>query len=644
MKKLVLFIVITILEIGNFCFVHAENSYNVIRISGADRYETSLNVANNFFDIGSKNIIIANGENFADALAGTILSKKLDAPILLVNKNFLEDKNFLNYTAVYSGVSGGEAISPNVYILGGTGSISNDYERISASNLKTIRLSGTDRFSTNSAIVNSVSVEKGTPVIIVNGYQFFDNLSVSSISGIKGYPMIMSTGDKLNDAAAEVIRNIEPSQVFIIGGHGSISDVVVNDIKNCVKNLDDSNITRISGADRYETSLNICKYFNINSATAVIVSGEDFSDALNGSALAAKLNAPIILTDGKDISTQKRYLDTTSYKKIFLVGGKNSITEDVENKLSGLASNTVVTFSDENLEAAIRKSINKANGDLYINDVKNITSLSTDGYSINDLSGIEKLTNLRVLGIVGNNITNIEPLKNLNNLESLYLSNEAELADISALGHLGKLSNLTLLIPNLKDISVLKILSNLKSLSICDSNLTDISELKDCKNLIFLSLMDNEINNINALSELNKLKTLQLYNNQITSISALKSLTNLNCINLADNQITNISDLKDLTNLTKLYLGENKITNIDDLKNLINLSKLDLSFNQITDIRTLENLTNLNELHLNKNKIKNISPLKQLINLHLLFIENNKTSDSDIKQLEKALPNCRICK
>ncbi len=59
------------------------------------------------------------------------------------------------------------------------------------------------------------------------------------------------------------------------------------------------------GNNRYDTSLEICKYFNSDSDIAVIANGENFPDALSGSALAAKQNAPIVLTNGKDMLNQK---------------------------------------------------------------------------------------------------------------------------------------------------------------------------------------------------------------------------------------------------------------------------------------------------------------------------------------------------
>lgn len=72
------------------------------------------------------------------------------------------------------------------------------------------------------------------------------------------------------------------------------------------------------------------------SDNAIVASGENFPDALSGSALASKMDAPIILTDGVNILKQKEYLDNNNYKNLILLGGTGAINTDsqriLENK------------------------------------------------------------------------------------------------------------------------------------------------------------------------------------------------------------------------------------------------------------------------------------------------------------------------
>jgi len=310
--------------------VQAKEAYSVNRIDGRNRFETSANISSKFSSAQVQNVIIASGSNFPDALTGSVLSKKFNAPILLVDKTVSGSSNAVNY------IKGNLVKDGTIYILGGKASVDDkflDYFKSQGYNVK--RLGGSDRFATNKTIVNSMNVEKGTPVVIANGYGFADALSISSVAALKGYPILMSNKINLPSDIKSTINDIQPSKVFLIGGEGSLSNSLIDELKNIVSSLDDSSVVRIGGNTRYETSLNICKYFNLDTTSAVIASGKGFPDALSGSALAAKLNAPIILTDGSNIIEQKRYLDATNYSNLFLLGGKASVSEVAAKILNG---------------------------------------------------------------------------------------------------------------------------------------------------------------------------------------------------------------------------------------------------------------------------------------------------------------------
>ncbi|MBV4450440.1 cell wall-binding repeat-containing protein [Clostridium tyrobutyricum] len=312
----------------------SSRSYSVTRIYGNNRYETCLNISKKFNNQKVDNVIIASGNNFPDALAGSVLSKKLNAPILLADRGVEGSMNSIDYLKKHFNYDG------KIYVLGEKGSVSKEYvnyiKNLGCKNI--IRLGGSDRFDTNKKIVDTLDVEKGTPVVITNAYGFADALSVSSVASSKGYPILMSNSSNLSDRIKQKIKDIQPSKIYLIGGTGSLNNSIISQAKNLVPQLGDDNIVRIGGATRYDTSLAISKYFNMNSDTAVITSGKNFPDALSGSALAAQKNAPIILTDGQDISSQKKYLDNTEYKNLILLGGTGAINSVCENILNGSVS------------------------------------------------------------------------------------------------------------------------------------------------------------------------------------------------------------------------------------------------------------------------------------------------------------------
>ncbi|APR00479.1 cell wall-binding repeat-containing protein [Clostridium botulinum] len=356
MKRIITLVTSIALVLGVSTIAQGKNNYSVSRIEGANRYKTSLNISKQFNNDKVDNVIIASGSDFPDALAGSSLSKKLKAPILLVDKDIKDSLDSIDYIKNHLNVN------ENVYILGGNASVSEDYVNYikSLGYKNIIRLGGKNRFDTNRTIINSMNIEKGTPIVITNGYGFADALSVSSAATSKGYPILMSDSKTLPNEIKDKIREIQPSKVYLIGGQGSLTDNIMTEVRNIVPSLN-NNIIRLWGNNRYDTSLEICKHFNLDSDTAVIANGENFPDALSGSALAAKQNAPIILTNGKDISNQKTYLNTKNYKNLILLGGSGSISLNLENILNGTINELDIIKS----KSVYNSNIKDNNGDIY---------------------------------------------------------------------------------------------------------------------------------------------------------------------------------------------------------------------------------------------------------------------------------------
>lgn len=97
----------------------------------------------------------------------------------------------------------------------------------------------------------------------------------------------------------------------------------------------------------------------------------------------------------------------------------------------------VTNFPDRNLEAEIRKKINRSSGKIYESQVKEIVELKPVGKSIINLEGIQYLENLEWLSIGENRISDISLLKNLTKLTRLSLEGN-QINDISALRKLTK--------------------------------------------------------------------------------------------------------------------------------------------------------------------------------------------------------------
>lgn len=119
----------------------------------------------------------------------------------------------------------------------------------------------------------------------------------------------------------------------------------------------------------------------------------------------------------------------------------------------------IITFDDINFENKVRKQINKPNGDIYKNDIRNIKELDLRNSNISNITGIEGFINLQNIDVSKNSIKDLSPLKDLNYLKKLDLSSN-EIEDISVLSNFKNLTELFLRDNNIKDYSPSSFLYN----------------------------------------------------------------------------------------------------------------------------------------------------------------------------------------
>ncbi|MEI9809357.1 MAG: leucine-rich repeat domain-containing protein [Bacteroidota bacterium] len=87
---------------------------------------------------------------------------------------------------------------------------------------------------------------------------------------------------------------------------------------------------------------------------------------------------------------------------------------------------------------------------------------------------MQNFTSLKLLYLSGNQISNISSLQSLLDLETLYLSSN----------------------PSLSDITPLQNLTNLKTIFLQDCQVSDITSLQNLTALTWLSLSRNQVTNI----------------------------------------------------------------------------------------------------------------------------------------------------
>ena len=125
------------------------------RIAGDDRYQTSLRIGRELKKVMKVKdfnaVVVANGDNYADALSGAYLAKVKNAPLILVNKNNVNQALNFIYDHLKH-VKKGQAKS-TVYLLGESDVVPEVMRTELESSFNIKRIAGPDRFDTNLEIL-----------------------------------------------------------------------------------------------------------------------------------------------------------------------------------------------------------------------------------------------------------------------------------------------------------------------------------------------------------------------------------------------------------------------------------------------------------------------------------------------------------
>ena len=296
----------------------------VTRLAGKGRYATAAEISKAAFT-SANTVILADGMNYADALAGVPLAKKLGAPILLTGTNTLAPETLAEIKRLKA---------TNVIIIGGEGAVSENVRKELESNgLTTRRIAGRTRFGTAAAIAGELG-SAPTDVFFVYGLDYADALSVSPVAAAKNAPIIyLTTSGELNADTAAYLETIKGKvkNAYVIGGDGVITDDMMNKAAQAL-GLDKA--TRVAGKNRFLTCVQVNKAFAsvLTSKSICIATGLDFPDALAGGVYAAKNSAGLFLINGKTnpptfADEQKSYFKALDPNSITIFGGTGVVPD-----------------------------------------------------------------------------------------------------------------------------------------------------------------------------------------------------------------------------------------------------------------------------------------------------------------------------
>ena len=309
-----------------------EEDGDYIRIYRESRLEESIKVADELKKVLNVEkfsaVVVAKDSDFADALSGSYLAARKNAPVLLVNSDNLEEACRYIRNSLEPGMA--------VYVLGSEASVPETFEEILSEDLySVIRLAGSSRYTTNLKILEEAEMTDSHDIFVVTGSGFADSLSSASA----GLPILMvdSLSNKLKGSQKTWLSSSDIRNIYILGQEASVSASLEKALKAY------GSVTRIGGSSRWVTTRMIADAFFPEAQYVTLATGEDYADGLIASSLAYALHSPLLMTLTGKTGQAKGYVEDKHITKAYIIGSREYISDAAARKILMIDETVVIT-------------------------------------------------------------------------------------------------------------------------------------------------------------------------------------------------------------------------------------------------------------------------------------------------------------
>ncbi|KAA8671570.1 cell wall-binding repeat-containing protein [Clostridium sp. HV4-5-A1G] len=200
------------------------------RIGGADRFETSVKVAEALKT--STNVVVTSAYGFADALSIAPVAASESMPILLTGAGSLPD-SVKNYIAQ------NKASIENSYVIGGSAVVN---DSVLAQLPSSERISGQNRFDTNLNVLDYFKSKlKFDNIYVVQadgptGKEFADALSASALAAKTASPLVL-TYNSVSIGIENFLKSNVPDDVKVtaVGGTAAVPESIVSSLQSLLE-------------------------------------------------------------------------------------------------------------------------------------------------------------------------------------------------------------------------------------------------------------------------------------------------------------------------------------------------------------------------------------------------------------------------
>ena len=286
-----------------------------VRYGGADRYETSLLIAEAVAaEAGGSlsSVVLVSGERWTDAVVAAPIAGSLGAAVLMTPPGELraDALEFLGRTGVSEAVVIGPETGGGAH-GSGRGVKAAVLAALGEVGIAAERVVGDDRFATSVAAARGVTAGVmpglGHTAIVASGEVFADALVAGPFAARGIHPVLLSAPDELPAGVATYLDTSGIDHVVVMGGEAALSA----EVETAIKGLDVS-VTRLAGASRYDTAVKAAELVagRYSSAagrdcfatgTVGLARARVPFDSFSAAPLLGRLCAPLVLADPHQI-------------------------------------------------------------------------------------------------------------------------------------------------------------------------------------------------------------------------------------------------------------------------------------------------------------------------------------------------------
>lgn len=325
----------------------AGNSVTVERLEGADRYATSLRVAERYVEEAGGSVdaaVVVSGMSWTDAVLASGLAGRLGGPVVLSRSDGLAEDALGLLTR--AGVS-------TIVVIGSPQAVSNEALAQMGGTFGSARRIDAGGVSAQSAAVAEamgmpgVLPGRGRTVIVATSTTFADAMVAGGISARGRHPVLLVGAGPLDASVREYLDSSGAEFAVVMGGTAAVSQQIQHEIEALRIGTQ-----RLSGTDRFDTARKAAESFDgaysqtagsrcfDSSVTALATAWVPY-DAFSAGPLLGLLCAPLLLTDSTSVDAVTANLIAGSAHSLVVFGGQRAIPDSALHSLTAQAQASV---------------------------------------------------------------------------------------------------------------------------------------------------------------------------------------------------------------------------------------------------------------------------------------------------------------